>query len=435
MTMKPTPEYRPSVHFTPKSTWMNDPNGLLFHKGQYHLFFQNNPTDRVWGNIGWGHAVSSDLVHWRELPLAIPATDTEMAFSGSAVWDSANTSGLGVGGEGPLVAFFTSAYTDLHPTMPGRQAQSIAYSVDDGATWTRYDGNPVVDRASVNFRDPKVFWHTQAGHWVMVAVEAADRQLVVYTSPNLLEWTHASTFGPVGEEGILWECPDLLEVPVEGGGSRWVLLLSTNPGGFAGGSGMRYFVGDFDGVEFQPEGEPLWLDFGPDFYAAVSFYGTQKATIIAWMSNWVYANETPTQPWQSAMTLARELTLVAMDGRLQLRQLAILDGEHPGVNRASFVLADGDELVIETGDGSPSRCVARRGPDGLVVDRTGADPHQVHGQIHSTPPIPLAEGPARVEVIEDHGLIEIFVNDGLVAITMQTFPQPGDVRMFTQASA
>lgn len=433
--MRSTPEYRPSVHFTPESTWMNDPNGLLFHKGQYHLFFQNNPTGRTHGNIGWGHAVSTDLIHWEELGMGIPATEQEMAFSGSAVWDRNNTSGLGVGDEGPLVAFFTSAYTSLHPTRAGQQAQSIAYSLDDGATWTRYDGNPVLDRASENFRDPKVFWHEESGRWVMVVVEAADRKLLIYTSPNLLEWTHASTFGPVGEEGILWECPDLIEVPVEGGGSRWVFLLSTYPGGFSGGSGMRYFVGSFDGAHFRPEGEPRWLDYGPDFYAAVSFHGTDEPTIIAWMSNWVYANETPTQPWQSAMTLARRLTLTDGGDGLVLRQQPIFGDLPDDVTRASFELSVGESVIVESGDGDVSRLVVERQEEGLVVDRSGADPHGVHGAIPATPAIPLPEGPVSGVLIEDHGLIELFLNDGLVTVTTQTFPKPGPVRVLPPQAA
>ena len=433
--MHDTPQYRPSVHFTPESTWMNDPNGLLFHKGQYHLFFQNNPTGRTWGNIGWGHAVSKDLLQWERKGLAIPATEQEMAFSGSAVWDRTNTSGLGVGDEGPLVAFFTSAYTEEHPAKPGQQAQSIAYSLDDGETWTRYEGNPVLERSSDCFRDPKVFWHGSTGRWVMVAVEADHRQLLIYSSANLLDWQQESTFGPVGEEGIQWECPDLIEVPIEGGGSRWVFLLSTNPGGFSGGSGMRYFVGSFDGVEFRPEGRPRWLDYGPDFYAAVSFHGTEEPTIIGWMSNWVYANETPTQPWQSAMTLARRLTLVDDGDGLVLRQQPIF-GELPDdVTRMSFELAVGESLVVESGDGDVSRLVVERREDGLVVDRSGADPHGVHGAIPVTPAITLPEGPVSGVLIEDHGLIELFLSDGLVAVTMQTFPKPGPVRVLLPQAA
>ncbi len=437
--MDHTPEYRPTVHFTPDDTWMNDPNGLLFHKGQYHMFFQSNPTGRLWGNIGWGHAVSKDLVEWQELPTAIPATTEEMAFSGSAVWDRHNTSGLGSGDEGPLVAFFTSAYTSEHPTRPRQQAQSIAYSVDGGDTWTRYEGNPVIDRGSADFRDPKVFWHGPTERWAMVVVEAKDRQVLVYTSPNLLDWEHASSFGPVGEEGVLWECPDLIEVPIEGSdASSWVLLLSTNPGGYSGGSGMRYFVGDFDGETFTQDLDgPRWLDYGPDFYAAVSFHGADEPLIIAWMANWLYSNDTPTFPWQSAMTVARRLSLVTTDRGLRLRQRPVLPDTLPdGINRFDFALDPGDEIAIETGEGeNPSRVVLSRTPDGgLILDRSAADPHGVHGGIPTTNPIPHPPGTARGVVLEDHGLIEVFLDDGLISISMQTFPVQGAARIITPAA-
>ncbi|GAA4890459.1 glycoside hydrolase family 32 protein [Tessaracoccus lubricantis] len=432
-----TPQFRPSLHFTPERNWMNDPNGLVLHKGTYHLFFQHNPQGRTWGNIGWGHATSTDLLTWHELPVAIPATDTEMAFSGSVVWDRDNTSGLGAGSEGPLVAFFTSAYPAGNPTRPGQQAQSIAYSLDDGATWARHAGNPVLERGSENFRDPKVFRHEQSGRWVMATVEAAGRQVLFHSSENLLDWRFESAFGPVGEEGVLWECPDLVELPVDGGGTRWVLVLSTNPGGFSGGSGMRYFVGSFDGHQFVADGDPRWLDYGPDFYAAVSFHGA-GSTFIGWMSNWAYANQTPTFPWQSAMSVPRRLSLTPVGDGLVVRQEPVLPEVMPeGVTRAAIELSAGEEVVLVTGNGdAPSRCVIRRLEDGsLVVDRSEADPHGVHRAIVATPPIPLPDGPATGWLIEDHGLIELFLAEGTVAVTMQTFPHAGPVRVVTEPDA
>ena len=431
--MNDTPQYRPELHFTPQSTWMNDPNGLIRHTGLYHLFFQNNPDGRTWGNIGWGHAVSSDLLEWEELPVAIPPTAEEMAFSGSVVWDRDNTSGLGDGPEGPLVALFTSCYTAAHPERAGRQAQSLAYSLDDGLTWTRYHGNPLIDRGSTDFRDPKVSWHAPSRRWVMVAVEAVDRQVLVFSSPNLIDWTHESSLGPLGEPGLLWECPDLIEVPVEGAEvSRWVLLLSTNPGGFAGGSGMHYLVGDFDGAVFTPDARGLrWFDHGPDMYAAVSFQGTDRPTVMGWMSNWAYANETPTHPWQSAMTLARALSLTPADGGPVLRHTPVLPDRMPtGTHRVEFEFLGAGEIVVETGDEAISRFVLRRLPDGdLRVDRSAADPHGVHAGIHVTPPIPLPPGPVTGLLVEDHGLIEVFLDGGRVAVTSQTFPRVGPVRV------
>lgn len=438
--MLETPQYRPALHFTARDTWLNDPNGLILHKGTYHLFFQNNPTGRTWGNIGWGHAVSKDLTQWEELPIAIPAVGEEMAFSGSAVWDIDNTSGLGVDGEGPLVAFFTSAYSDAHPTCPGRQAQSLAYSNDDGRTWTRFEGNPVLDRDSTDFRDPQVFWHAPTGRWVMVTVEAVDRQVLIFTSPNLRDWTHRSSFGPIGEEGILWECPDLFEVPLEGTHhSRWVLLLSTNPGGWSGGSGMRYWVGDFDGAKFAPdEHGARCLDHGHDLYAAVSFQGVERPTVVGWMSNWDYANQTPTFPWQSAMSLPRTLTLVPTPGGDVLRHVWSLPDKLPaGVNRSEFEFHGAGEVAIVTGAGpDASRFVLRRLSDGsIVADRSAADPHGVHHKLPTTRPIPTPPGPLAGVLIEDHGLIEVLLADGTISITVQTFPATGNVTLHATGEA
>lgn len=429
-----TPQYRPEMHFTPRDTWMNDPNGLIRHKGVHHLFFQNNPTGRTWGNIGWGHAVSTDLLEWEELPVAIAATDEELVFSGSAVWDRHNTSGLGVDGAGPLVAIYTSAYTEKHPTRPGHQAQSLAFSNDDGRTWTRFEENPVLERNSTQFRDPKVSWHAASGRWVMAVVEAVDRQVLLYSSVNLRDWEHESSFGPIGEEGVLWECPDLIEVPVEGTDeSRWVLVLSTNPGGFSGGSGMRYFVGDFDGATFTPdEFGPRWLDHGTDFYAAVTFQGTSEPTVIGWMSNWAYAEDAPTFPWQSAMSLARTLSLVATPDGALLRHTPVLPESLPdGTNIVEFEFSGAGEMVFEVGERDDlSRFVLRRLTGGsLVADRSGADPHGVHLEFPATPPIPLPEGPVTGMLIEDHGLIEVLLVDGTVSISMQTFPHEGDFRV------
>ena len=260
--------HRPLVHYTPEQNWMNDPNGLVYRDGTYHLYYQHNPEGDVWGNMSWGHATSTDLVTWTEQPLAIPQTrdatgrSIEDIFSGSVVVDHGNTSGLGDGGEAPMVAVYTSAYTDAHPTLAGRQAQSLAYSVDGGTTWTKYAGNPVLDRESPNFRDPKVFRYTPKDggepYWVMVVVEAIDKEVLIYRSENLIDWTYLSTFGPVGATGGMWEVPDLVELPVDGDtdDTRWVMLVSMNPGAVAGGSGVQYFVGDFDGTTFTPEQLP-----------------------------------------------------------------------------------------------------------------------------------------------------------------------------------
>ena len=258
--------YRPQFHYSPQKNWMNDPNGLVYYKGVYHLFYQYNPQGSQWGNMSWGHATSRDLVHWDEQPVAIPQTfnaegqSIEDIFSGSAVVDTNNTSGFGTKANPPMVAIYTSAYTGAHPTLAGRQAQSLAYSLDEGQTWTKYSGNPVLDINSREFRDPKVFWYAPAKEWRMVVVRSVERKADIYGSPNLKDWTHLSEFGPAGAVGGVWECPDLFPLAVDGDPAnvKWVLVINLNPGSIAGGSGGQYFVGDFDGTTFTSD-EPTDL--------------------------------------------------------------------------------------------------------------------------------------------------------------------------------
>ena len=238
--------YRPQFHYSPVKNWMNDPNGLVYYRGQYHLFYQYNPAGNTWGNMSWGHAVSTDLVHWTELPVAIPYDANELVFSGSAVVDKNNTSGLGTKANPPLVAIYTSA-------KPGSQSQSLAYSTDGGLTFTKY--GTVLDIGSAEFRDPKVFWYAPANQWRMVVVKATEHKVSIYSSPNLKNWTHLSDFGPAGAVGGVWECPDLFPLAINGNPRKvkWVMVVNLNPGGIAGGSGGQYFVGDFDGTTFTSD--------------------------------------------------------------------------------------------------------------------------------------------------------------------------------------
>ncbi|WSL21444.1 GH32 C-terminal domain-containing protein [Streptomyces sp. NBC_01283] len=242
--------YRPQFHFTPKKNWMNDPNGLVYYKGEYHLFYQYNPNGNSWGDMSWGHAVSKDLVRWKELPLALSHDDKEAVFSGSAVVDRDNTSGFGTKKNPPMVAIYTSAYKDT-----GIQAQSLAYSTDRGRTWTKYQGNPVIDLGSKEFRDPKVQWHAPTKSWLMTVSLSTEHKVRFYSSKNLKDWKLLSDFGPAGATGGVWECPDLFPLPVDGDKKRtkWVLVVNINPGGIAGGSAAQYFVGDFDGTKFTPD--------------------------------------------------------------------------------------------------------------------------------------------------------------------------------------
>ncbi len=320
-------QHRPLFHFTPPTMWMNDPNGMFFIDGEYHLFYQHYPDGMTWGPMHWGHAVSRDLTYWRHLPIALYPDSLGMIFSGSAVVDRNNTSGFGKDGIPPVVAIFT--HHDMAGEKAGRsdfQTQSIAFSTDRGQTWTKYAGNPVVSNAMKirDFRDPKVIWDEASRQWVMVL--AAQDRVQFWGSPNLKDWQYLSDFGRTsGAHTGVWECPDLFPIPVEGGASaerKWVLLQSINPGAPGGGSGTQYFVGHFDGKNFTldpgfagsvKDGRAVWLDWGRDNYAGVTWSDVPvtdgRRLFMGWMSNWDYANRVPTPSWRSAMTLPRSLTL------------------------------------------------------------------------------------------------------------------------------
>jgi len=318
-------KHRPTFHFTPPEKWMNDPNGMVYYEGEYHLFYQHYPDSTVWGPMHWGHAVSEDLVTWEHLPIALYPDELGYIFSGSAVIDWKNTSGFGKNGGPPMIAIFT--HHEPKGAASGKskvfQYQSIAYSNDKGRTWTKYAGNPVVPNPGIkDFRDPKVIWDDDSDQWVMVF--AAWDHVKFYGSPNLKDWTHLSDFGKEwGTHAGVWECPDLFPLIVKGKGEKkWVLLQSLNPGGANGGSGTQYFVGDFNGKAFiiDPEfGErvkrdsTIWLDYGRDNYAGVTWSDIPpsdgRRLFMGWMSNWDYAQSVPTESWRSAMTLPRNLVL------------------------------------------------------------------------------------------------------------------------------
>ena len=303
-----TPQYRPAYHFTPAAHWMNDPNGMVYYQGTYHLFFQYYPDGMVWGPMHWGHATSPDMLRWQQQPIALYPDSMGYIFSGSAVVDANNTAGFG---KNALVAIFTHHNPKLEKTDPGHsQNQSLAYSLDAGKTWTKYRDNPVLKSPGiVDFRDPKVTWNAQAKQWLMTL--ATKDRITFYTSPNLKTWTKASEFGEkLGAHGGVWECPDLFPL-VLNGKTHWVLIVNLNPGGPNGGSATQYFVGDFDGHTFTPLNDKTkWADYGPDEYAGVTWENTgARRLFLGWMSNWEYANQVPTSPWRSAMTIPRELGL------------------------------------------------------------------------------------------------------------------------------
>ena len=453
--------YRPQFHFTPRKNWMNDPNGLVYFEGEYHLFYQYNPFGIKWGHMSWGHAVSRDLVHWQHLPVALPEENGVMIFSGSAVVDEKNTSGFGLNGKPPMVAI----YTGYHPAN-GRQDQRIAYSTDRGRTWTKYGGNPVIDIKSTDFRDPKVFWYEPRQRWIMAVVLAAEHKVSFYASPDLKRWTHRSDFGPAGAIGGAWECPDLFELPVDGKPhqTKWGLVVNVNPGGVAGGSGAQYFIGQFDGTTFtndNPKDHALWLDYGKDFYAVVSWSNIPprdgRRLLIGWMNNWEYGQEIPTSPWRSAQSIPREARLKTFSDGIRLVQSPVMELQRlreahytlsnkmiaPASDPLSGQRVNGKALEIiatfEPGTASECGLKVRKGANEetvvgydvataeLFVDRSRS------GQVDFNPrfsgkhsgALPAERGRIKLRLFVDWSSVEVFGGDGRTVITEQIFPSAG----------
>lgn len=305
-------KFRPTYHFSPLYGWMNDPNGMVYKDGEYHLFYQHNPYGSKWGNMHWGHAISKDLINWEHRPDAITPDALGTIFSGSAVVDTDNTAGFGAGA---IVAIYTQ--------NSDRQVQSIAYSTDNGRSFTKYENNPVLTSDARDFRDPKVFWHKETQRWIMLL--AVGQEMQIFSSSNLKDWAFESSFGEgQGAHGGVWECPDLFELPVDGTNEKkWVLLCNLNPGGPFGGSATQYFVGTFNGKEFANESpsQTKWMDWGKDHYATVTWSDApdNRRIAIAWMSNWQYANDVPTSQYRSPNSVPRDLSLFTVDGETHLQ--------------------------------------------------------------------------------------------------------------------
>jgi fructan beta-fructosidase len=445
--------YRPAYHFTPPSMWLNDPNGLVYYAGEYHLFYQYHPHSTVWGPMHWGHAVSKDLVHWEHLPIALYPDEHGMIFSGSAVIDWKNTAGFG---KEAMVAIFTynnHTYDDIKRV----EDQNIAYSTDRGRTWTKYAGNPVVPHPGnlTDFRDPKVFWHED--HWVM-ALAAGDRVLF-YISPDLKQWQPSGFFGGgFGSIDGVWETPDLFQLPVSGSDSRWVLTVGVGSGAYAGGSGTQYFIGDFDGKTFtseNPKETILWMDHGPDFYAPQSWNDepTGCRISIAWMSNWSYAREVPSIDWRGAFSLPRELTLVQTEQGIHLCQTPIeelkslrcsavqwLDRKIlPGMNLLAELQKDTFEIVAEFQADSPAEMFGfnvrksdaqqttiayKPKTQELIVDRSnsGLVDFKDGFAANYSAPLKSKDGRIRLHIFVDRCSVEVFANDGLASISALIFP-------------
>lgn len=338
--------FRPVYHHTPAYGWMNDPNGMFYKDGVYHLYFQYNPYGSVWGNMHWGHSTSTDLMHWKFEGCAIVPDAWGAIFSGSCVVDHENTAGFG---KEAVVAFYTSAKSTPWGDI---QMQSMAYSLDNGKTFTKYEENPILTSSEKDFRDPKVFWYAPGKHWVMIL--AVGQHMEIYSSVNLKEWKKESEFGAMqGAHGGVWECPDLVEIPVEGTREKkWVLICNLNPGGPFGGSAAQYFVGSFDGKKFVNESptQTKWMDWGKDNYATVTWSNAPDGRCIAlgWMSNWQYANNVPTRQYRSANTLARDLTLYREGQELYLKStpsVEVKKARGKKVSIPSFKVSEKHEIV------------------------------------------------------------------------------------------
>lgn len=434
--------HRPQFHFSPDSAWMNDPNGMVFLQGNYHLFYQYYPDSTIWGPMHWGHAISGDLVHWEHKSIALYPDSLGFIFSGSAVVDPRNTSGLGSADHPPLVAIFT--YHNPGAERLLSQTQGIAYSLDQGQSWVKYAGNPVLsDPEEVDFRDPKVSWHEASSKWIMTL--AVGDHICFYGSENLIDWELLSEFGKeAGAHGGVWECPDLFELEV--GNSelkKWVLLVSINPGGPNLGSATQYFVGDFDGSTFTPDnGHMKWIDYGPDDYAGVTWSNTPDPIFLGWMSNWLYANLVPTEKWRSAMTIPRKLQLELIGDEYYIKSQP---HEYlAGLGKETFVGESG-EVVLENGLG---RIDLTRIPEEdfrisfsnslnevievgyekdkreFYIDRSHSgkvDFHTEFSNIATAPRISEKED-VDLTLILDHASLELFADGGLTTMTAIFFP-------------
>lgn len=348
-------KFRPVYHHTPAYGWMNDPNGMFYKDGVYHLYFQHNPYGSTWGNMTWGHSTTTDLVNWNYEGLAIKPDAWGAVFSGSAVVDYDNTAGFG---KNAVVAFYTSAKSS---PWGDTQSQSMAYSLDNGKTFVKYAYNPIVTSSKRDFRDPKVFWYAPDKHWVMIL--AGGQEMDIYSSKNLKDWKYESSFGAKqGAHGGVWECPDLVELPVEGTKEKkWVLICNINPGGPFGGNAAQYFVGTFDGKKFVNESptQTKWMDWGKDHYATVTFSNAPGGRCIAlgWMSNWQYQTVLPTLQYRGSNTIARDLTLYRQDGELLLRCTPSPEIEKARMQKVSvpsFKVSDSYDLasLLEGNDGA-----------------------------------------------------------------------------------
>lgn len=434
-------QFRPQFHYSPPRAWLNDPNGMVYFEGEYHLFYQHNPDGLTWGPMHWGHAVSPDLVHWETLPIALYPDEHGTIFSGCVVIDTNNTAGFGANAMVAVYSYDT-------------QTQGLAYSTDNGRTWTKYDGNPILPALARDFRDPKVFWHAESSQWVMIITAGHEAQ--IFVSPNLREWTLASTFA-AGEVSPVWEVPDLFPLELDGE-TYWVMLISITSQTPAGGSGIQYFIGDFDGHTFTNAnsiGTILWLDYGPDNYAGTTWANLpdQRRVYIGWLNNWVYAQAIPTSTWRGATTLPREFELRRTPEGIRLAQRPVAAVEQlrrplgtwdnlavsgtlslDGVQgRTLEIIADIDVgtadrlgLVVHQDGSAGTRIVYNARLSQLLISRSDTTSAGTINGFNPAfgAPVTLEDGQLRLRIFVDESSVEVFAQEGLVTLTSQTFVEP-----------
>jgi fructan beta-fructosidase len=461
--------FRPQFHFSPEKKWMNDPNGMVYYKGVYHLFYQYYPNDIVWGPMHWGHATSTDLIHWKNKNIALFPDKLGLIFSGSAIMDLNNSSGLGTKENPPMVAIFT--YHNMEGEKAGKlnfQTQGLAYSLDEGGTWLKYEGNPIIGNSGLkDFRDPKVFWNTETNLWNLVLVVGDHAQF--YSSKNLIHWELESEFGKNnGAHGGVWECPDIFKLKVTNSNEeKWVLLISINPGAPNGGSGTQYFIGNFDGKTFHTtQKEAKWIDYGTDNYAGVTYNDAPngKRIFIGWMSNWLYARNTPTKNWRSAMTVPRELSLEKIGVNYVLKSIPIEQLKKQAVSEFSKEVIDipanqtitikynnlnQSEIKFNAQSKNLKLIFSNNEKDSLVIDYGAKQKifsidrrhsgivnfeENFGKKIHTTSTPNIITETIDYHILLDWSSVEIFLNGGVYNFTEQLFPKKPYTKLSIQSN-
>lgn len=419
-------QYRPLYHHTPAYGWMNDPNGMFFKDGVWHLYFQHNPYGSQWENMTWGHSTSTDLIHWTFQGDPVQPDAWGSIFSGSSVVDKNNTAGFG---ENAIVALYTSAGEN--------QTQSMAYSTDNGKTFTKYDGNPIITSNVPDFRDPHMFWNEDIKKWNMIL--AAGQQMNIYSSDNLKDWKFESSFGAeYGSHGGVWECPDLMKMKVRGTDKeKWMLVCNINPGGPSGGSATQYFVGDFDGHKFTCESKPevtKWMDYGKDHYATVTFDNAPNGrhVALAWMSNWQYANQVPTLQYRSANSIPRDLGLFEYKGNTYCSVTPSEEITAARSKKPSKSLSEACEMVVNLkGDatitlsnskGEKVVLTYKAKDETFSMDRTLSGKTDFSSDFAAITTAPVYGKMNKLRIFIDKSSIEVFDNDGKMAMTNLVFP-------------